>query len=115
MVTRKQRGSQIKNILKEKRQVFIQNGYASREMDFVLAQKGRKTSLRRKEEETIKGVAVVPYCSSVTNQLSRLLHRKNHQNSYMATLKDLAPDVEYQRSPRFDHPRHMQDPMLMWK
>lgn len=59
-------------------QVFIQHCYSLTEVDWMLTQNRKLTQVwRDTEEELIRGVAVVPSCSTTTNRLTRLLKRQN--------------------------------------
>lgn len=55
---------------------FAQNWYSSREIEAV-KQQMKGTWSQNDEEEEIRGIAVVPFCGSVTNWISRLLGRHN--------------------------------------
>lgn len=60
------------------RQVFAQNGQGPTEVEQVLTQRNKlKLPEAFNEEEFIRGVVVVPFCSAVTNQLTRILRRRN--------------------------------------
>lgn len=57
---------------------FLQNGYAATAIEHVFTNHGKKKQKQVDEEDFICGVAFIPYCSTVTNYLTRLLQcRKN--------------------------------------
>lgn len=60
------------------RQVWAQNGFDSREVDWALLWRKKEPSGQvEDEEESTRGVVVVSFCGTVTNRLTRLLWRKN--------------------------------------
>lgn len=73
------------------RKVFIQNRYKSGELERVIKQQTAGTEQREVEDEDIRGVAVIPFCSSVSNQVVRLPRRHNIKTVYANN--PLGPDV----------------------
>lgn len=67
-------------------QVFLQNGYSLTKIKRTFAWfNARRTSkLRKREEQPIRDVAVIPYCQTVNNRLASLLsHCDFRTTSYL--------------------------------
>lgn len=62
--------------LKTLRKILAQNGHSWTAVDQALACRRKLVLIQwESEEEPIRGVAMVPFCSTVTNSLTRLLRR----------------------------------------
>lgn len=64
----------LHNELMQLRHTFQQNGYTKAKIKQAFNNYGR-VKPKPKEEDIISGVAVVPFCSTVTNRLSRMLQQ----------------------------------------
>lgn len=57
--------------------IFLWNGYTNRDIEQILTQKHEKKKIHQgREEVEINKVAILPYCSLVTNR-SRILAKRN--------------------------------------
>lgn len=54
------------------KQIILKNGYQRRQIEWVLENKQWKKHQKDIEEEKLRGMEILPCCSSVTNKISRI-------------------------------------------
>lgn len=55
--------------------VFVRNGYAPREIENLLKPQVKGNKSQEVEEDT-RGVAIIPFCSTISNRVTRVLKRQ---------------------------------------